>query len=61
VPLLMQFGETDTFFDADEARKVAEQIKVTLSMPALATCMQRWASGRQIDRQHQSIPPGCHV
>ena len=28
VPLLMQFGENDNFFDADEARKVAEQIKV---------------------------------
>jgi carboxymethylenebutenolidase len=27
VPLLMQFGENDSFFDADEARKVAEQIK----------------------------------
>ena len=30
VPLLMQFGENDNFFDADEARRVAEQIKVLL-------------------------------
>jgi hypothetical protein len=29
-PLLMQFGETDNFFDANEARKVAESIKVMM-------------------------------